>query len=227
MSVKYQMQRFALGKGKWWFRIVHREPLTVDELAQRIEDASSLTVADVLSSVDALTLWIEKVLAQGESVQIERLGTFSLSARGTVDNYDTHLTPEQLNVVFRPDPALRRYVREHADCEREIPQERAPRPLEFTDVASERRDAYTSGSIGRLYGSVLKFDPDDPTQGVFFVSEDGSEIRAAVYSHVTRKQVHFLIPAALTGPQRLVVRAQPRFAPEIREGDLSEVLEAV
>jgi hypothetical protein len=90
-----------------------------------------------------------------------------------------------------------------------------------------RRDAYTGGSIGRLYGSVLKFDPEDPAQGVVFVSEDGTETRAAIYSQVTLKQVHFLIPAERTGPQRLVVRAQPRFAPEIREGALSEVLEAV
>jgi len=169
-------------------------------------------VGDVLAAVDALASRVRSSLAQGDSVQIEGIGTFSLSARGLADSYDEYLDPQQLDIVFRPDPQLRRYVRIHADREREAPR--------------ERRDAYTAGSIGLLYGSLLKFDPDDPAQGLFFVAQDGSETRATVYSHVGDKQVHFLIPPGLTGAQRLVVRAQPRFAPQIRRGELPRELEA-
>jgi hypothetical protein len=78
-----------------------------------------------------------------------------------------------------------------------------------------------------LYGHTLKFDPDDPGQGVFFQAEDGSEVRATVYSHVGDKWVHFIIPAELVRTQRLIVRAQPRFAPRVREGAMSRTLEAV
>ena len=226
MAVKYRMQRFGPNKEKWWFRIIPRRTVALREMAQRIEEASSLTVGDVMAAADALASRVRASLAQGDSVQIDGIGTFSLSARGLADSYDEHLDPQQLDVVFRPDPQLRRYVRTRADREREAPRERAPNPREFTDAASERSDAYTAGSIGSLYGSVLKFDPDDPAQGVFFVAQDGSETRATVYSHVGDKRVHFLIPPGLTGAQRLLVRAQPRFAPQVRQGELSQELEA-
>ncbi len=227
MAVKYRMQQFGPDKTKWWFRIVHKRTVALRELAQFIEDATSLTVTDVLSAVRSLAGRIQVALAQGDSVHIDGIGTFSLSARGLADSYNEYLDPQQLDIVFRPDPRLRQYVRSHADQDREEARERAPNPRQFTDAASGRRDAYTAGSIGALRGSVLKFDPHDPAQGIFFVAQDGSEIRVTAYSHVGNKWVHFLIPPGLTGTQRLVVRAQPRFAPQVRQGQLRRELEAV
>ncbi len=224
MAVRYQVQRFGLDQEKWRFRIVHKDTVTVRYMARRIEQASSLTEADVLGVLDALANHVRWALTEGKSVQIAGVGTFSLSARGLADNYHEYLEPEQLDVVFRPDAQLRRHIRQNADREKLEPQRRAPRPGSFTDAATERRDVYTAGSIGLLYGSVLKFDPDDPAQGVFFVDGDGHEVRATVYAHVTQKRVHFLIPPELTGEQRLIVRAQPRFAPEVRQGELQEAL---
>ncbi len=203
MAVKYRMQQFGPDKTKWWFRIVHKRTVALRELAQFIEDATSLTVTDVLSAVRSLAGRIQVALAQGDSVHIDGIGTFSLSARGLADSYDEYLDPQQLDIVFRPDPR------------------------QFTDAASGRRDAYTAGSIGALRGSVLKFAPHDPAQGIFFIAQDDSEVRVTDYSHVGDKWVHFLIPPGLTGTQRLVVRAQPRFAPQVRQGQLRRELEAV
>jgi predicted histone-like DNA-binding protein len=224
MAVEYQMRRFSLDQEKWIFRVIHHNTMAASHLAQRIEQASALTETDVLGVLDALAEEIGQALLDGNRVQIAGVGTFSLTARGTTEHYDDYLKPEQLEIAFRPDAQLRRHIHQHAEGEKQTAHLRAPRPHTFTDAATERRDVYTAGSIGLLYGSVLKFDADDPAQGVFFVDEDGHEVRATVYAHVTKKRVHFLIPPGLTGAQRLIVRAQPRFGPEVRQGELQEAL---
>jgi predicted histone-like DNA-binding protein len=227
MPVKYRVQRFGPDKKKWWFRVIHNRTVTAPDMAERIKDASSLTEVDVLGTIDALSSRVRAALMEGYRVRIEGLGTFSLSAQGLVDSDQVRLRPEQLDVVFRPDPALRRHVRAHAELRREVAVLPAPTILGFTDAASERRDAYTAGNIGLLEGRQLKFDPDDPAQGVFFVDADGHEVRAMIYARVVDTEVHFFIPETLAGPQELLVRAQPRFTSEIRQGRLQGVLAPV
>jgi predicted histone-like DNA-binding protein len=225
MTIKYRMQRFGPREDKWWFRIAPVRTRTLKEMVQHIEDASSLTRGDVLAAVEALVAQLRRALVQGESVRIDGLGTFRLSAQGLADTHDARLDPQQLNVTLLPDAGTVRYVRQKAETRREKATVRAPNPGSFTDVVSGRRDAYTPGGIAKLYGSVLKLNPDDPEQGVFFVGGDGSRTRVAVYAHVGVRWIHFLIPQELSGPQELVVRAQPRFAPQVREGKLEQVLE--
>ncbi len=227
MSVKYRVQQFGPRKDKWWFRIVHRQTVTLREMAQFIEDASALTAIDVLSAVGSLAIRLQMALARGDRVKIDGIGTFSLSARGLTDDSEAQLDTQQLDIVFLPAPQLRRYVRQHAGQERETARLRAPRPTRFTDAATKRDDVYTPNAIAKIHGHTLKFDPDDVEQGVFFQAEDGSEVRAAIYSHIGDKWVHCLIPAGLVGMQRVIVRAQPRFAPDVREGVMSRTVEAV
>ncbi len=224
MTVKYRLQRFGPSKGKWWFRIVHKRTRSLDEVAQNIGRATSLSDIDVLAAADALTNEIKAALTQGESVRIDGLGTFKLSASGLADDHDAQLDTQQLDIVFSPNQRLRRHVRNHAERERVIPRQRAPEPQQFTDSASERHDAYTAGRIGKLYGHTLKLDPNDPQQGVFFVGQDGSEMRVSIYAHLGDRWLYFGIPDELTGPQRIIVRAKPRFASDLRQGRLNQEL---
>ncbi len=166
MPVKYRVQRFGPNKKKWWFRVIHNRTVTAPDMAERIKDASSLTEVDVLGAIDALSYRVRAALKEGNRVHIKGLGTFSLSAQGWVDSDEARLRPEQLDVVFRPDPALRQHVRANAELRKELSFPPAPTLLNFTDAASERHDAYTAGNIGLLEGSQLKFDPDDPARWV-------------------------------------------------------------
>ncbi len=125
MSVKYCVQEFGPRKDKWWFRIVHRRTVTLNEMAQYIEDASALTEIDVLSAVRSLALRLQVALARGDRVKIDGIGTFSLSARGLTDDSEAQLDTGQLDIVFLPDPQLRRYVCLHAEQKRETAPARA------------------------------------------------------------------------------------------------------
>jgi hypothetical protein len=48
-------------------------------------------------------------------------------------------------------------------------------PQNYHDIPSEtRNNTLTPGGVARLTGVNLKFAPDDPEQGVFFLAEDGT-----------------------------------------------------
>ena len=69
-------------------------------------------------------------------------------------------------------------------------------------------NSYTPGDVLRIYGNDLKLNPADPAQGVFFRGASGPEVRATRYVTVTDGQILVLVPAALTGPQALMVRTR-------------------
>ncbi len=222
--VKYRLQRFGPRKGKWWFRIVPVRTRTLDEVSKNIGRTSILSVTDVLAAVDALGNELEIALSEGENVRLDGIGTFKLSASGLADSDDAQLDTQQLDIVFLPDQQLRRHVRNHAERKRVTARQRRPDPQRFTDSASQRHDAYTAGNIGKLYGLTLKLDPDDPQQGVFFMGQDGSEVRASTYSHLGDIWLHFLIPAGLTGTQQITVRARPGCASDLGQGRSNQEL---
>ena len=52
----------------------------------------------------------------------------------------------------------------------------------------------TSGSIATLRGDDLKFDWQDPNQGIFLVDSEGSSVRVEYYSDVNDTSVKFVVP---------------------------------
>jgi hypothetical protein len=80
-----------------------------------------------------------------------------------------------------------------------------------------RKHGYTPGSIVRLLGDNLKFDPARADEGVFLRGE-ADETRMLIYSTVGPRQVDALVPATVSGAQQVVVRT--RYTPngELREG---------
>ncbi len=74
--------------------------------------------------------------------------------------------------------------------------------------------------MGELKGLLLKYDPDDPAQGVFVVSEATREaVRVEVAAQVLPASVIFQVPDGLApGAYRMEVRA--RFGPDLRTGRL-------
>jgi hypothetical protein len=103
----------------------------------------------------------------------------------------------------------------------------APVPAIFTDTHSEEHNfLVTSGGIGMLRGKLLKFDPKDIQQGIFFIPVDdpGTEIRVSDYSRLKPAEVHFHIPVLESGDYRLVVKTIPRSGGELQEGKLKHVI---
>ncbi len=85
-----------------------------------------------------------------------------------------------------------------------------PNPLELLDVNSKNvNGALTPGGLCNLFGSGLKFDETDPSQGIFVISEDGQEVRVQVVSVNRPRLPSFQLPMLAPGVYELEVRAIP------------------
>ena len=83
----------------------------------------------------------------------------------------------------------------------------------------------TPDSVGRVTGQHLKLEASDEQQGVFFIAEDGREIRAPMYVTIKPAQVIFTTPALDPGDYTLRVCAKvPGSKEKIRCGELERTL---
>ncbi|NEP43223.1 MAG: DUF4469 domain-containing protein [Okeania sp. SIO2H7] len=121
-------------------------------------------------------------------------------------------------------PALQKEFRSNLTIER-VPStgDRVPQ-IEFVrNIATENLDTYTPGIPLRVTGDDLKIKKSDPEQGAFLRPEGGGpEVRMSVYVDNTNGNLTFLIPADISGPQELIIRA--KFGENLRESKHQTVL---
>lgn len=83
---------------------------------------------------------------------------------------------------------------------------RAPVVDRVVDNRTGDVDKYTAADVLELDGSNFAIDPADPAQGLFLTPPSGgTTARVTRYLSVTERHISVLLPAGLTGEQRLVV----------------------
>ncbi len=98
----------------------------------------------------------------------------------------------------------------------------APTILEYIDVSSGASSSLiTPAGIGRIIGNELKFNLQNPNEGVFFIANDGTEIKVTAIAQCTEKRLIFSNPAELApGNYTLEVRRSYTKNGSIRCGNL-------
>lgn len=84
--------------------------VTEEELAEEISERCSLTPADVLAAISALSRSIQDHLEDGRSVRLKGIGTFSVSASSAGAITPEECTPSKVvarRICFRADRILR------------------------------------------------------------------------------------------------------------------------
>jgi len=80
-----------------------------------------------------------------------------------------------------------------------------PRVATILCCTTEQPDVYVPGHMIRVIGGHLKLDHHAPDQGIFYLLEDGTEVRCENYGGSTRQRVLGLVPESVTGPIRVRV----------------------
>jgi nucleoid DNA-binding protein len=183
--------------------------VTVENLLSNIVTKTALSATDVRAAISALNEEVIAALADGRSVHIAGLCRLSLSLSETLPAPNAEVTPNVVvKVNIQADHTLREAIRSTTRMEKVVRGTKRPIILSFVDVASNGKDRFTPASIGRVIGDNLKFDPSDVEQGVFFIDEDGAEVRAQVYSQTGNTGITLLVPNGLTGSLQLAVRTR-------------------
>jgi hypothetical protein len=177
-------------------------------------------LADFFSVIESIVLEGRNVITPIAVFRTGIIGVFF----GEEDGYD----PSRHRVVARASAGrrFRKAVRERARVVKAEGIEADPKPIALVDIATgSRNDAATPGDLGRLLGRRLKFDPADPTQGVFFISlADQSETRVMSVGENLPRKLIFGIPPLPPGEYELEVRSLINDTEGLRKGRLKATL---
>lgn len=207
MSIRYEVVANNLKAGSYYPRVVAGDRVTLKRLIDDIVSETTVTETDVRAVMNALTRRIAMRLADGQVAELDGLVSFSVSLGEELSGADSVASSAAIvRVNAQPAQALVTAVRARATLEKTYVRGRVPLVTALLDVQSGRENRYTAGNIARLRGDDMKFDQADPDEGVFFVAPDGSATRIETYAQAGPREIMFLIPATLTGPQAIEVR---------------------
>lgn len=123
MSVNYSLALLSTEPGnktapkKYYAKAQASGEVTMDEIAEDIAYATSLTDGDVLNAVRALIKQVNKHLAAGKIVRLENFGSFQLQLHSEGADTEEEFTEANITdatVQFRPGRVIRAATRADA-----------------------------------------------------------------------------------------------------------------
>ena len=199
-----------------------------DVIDLMIGRGSTVTKAEALSVLEEYAAAIEQLLREGQALNTP-LFNLSPTIKGVFTSEDESYNAATHTVKINVTPGKRlKQVANEIEVQRVAGVSPQPDLLYVDDLGSgTRSEQLTPGNIARLKGSRLKFDPTDPLQGIFLVSEANAETRISTVSRNKPAQLDFLVPAVAPGLYKLVVRTLLKNTKTIRSGTLQVELNII
>lgn len=161
---------------------------------------STVTHADILAVLKNYQMAVESLLLEGYNI-VTPTANYRTSIKGSFNGQSDGYTSGRntIEATLSPGLQLRRAVQERASAQKQEANERRPKLLDYLDLNSgELNSIVTRGGMGQVVGYRLKFDPTDPTQGLFFIAADNSATRVSVVGKNSAVELMFMVPAGLT-----------------------------
>ena len=214
-------------------RVNIKGSIGLEQIADRIVGmGTTVRKADILAVLENTCQACEEYLIEGNRVNVG--GVFDLfpSIKGVFDSITDSFDParHKVEVSAAPGTRLRKNVQESASVEKQQTILPMPTLLEFVDLGSGTTNtSATPNNIGTINGHRLKFDPDDLTEGIFFVDKFGADFKVLAIQKNKPGELVFMIPAleVAQNPYTLEVRAHFSVAGELRTGTLEYELTAL
>lgn len=228
MPIQYSIRsNKMMGKKEYAAQIRPAFTADIEQVVERMgRQGCAFSKAATLGVLELFFSTVEQMVLEGINVTTPLVNVHTTMTGTFIDCNDRFdRRRHRIEARVTPGRRLRRTVRIYARAEKvEGRGHPRPNPVLYHDVESDQRNsALTPGGMGILHGVRLKFEPDDPRQGVFFLS--GEEATRAPYAVVNRpKQLIFAVPPLRPGAYRLEVRALAEDSTEVREGQLRHSL---
>jgi hypothetical protein len=198
-----------------------------DVIGHMISEGTGLTRPQAMAYFEKLAQSVEFFINLGFSVSTPLFRSrFSISG-AFVNKYD-NFDAERHHVNIRTISGIRLTKLEKTLTPVKVKLNRLfPCPEVLTDVSSETENSkITCGGVAVLRGSLLRFDPLDTQQGIFFVAADNPalEIRAEKYSTIRSTEITFQIPELEPKDYILFVKSSYYSWTTVRKGEMECVL---
>jgi hypothetical protein len=228
MSIEFKLVQSGklLAEDEYTGRVLTRTA-DMEQLVDRImEHGSSVCRSDVISVLEDYYTALENMLLEGWNV-LTPGANYRVTIRGVFKGRNADFDPEQHEVTVQVTTGkrLRRSISTRARVERRAGKPPQPALVDYLDVMTGAvHSKVTPGGQGMITGELLKFDPGDAAQGIFFVAADNTATRVeSVAWNGPTKQI-FLVPALAPGEYVLQVRASFNGNGDVRTGALLDKL---
>ena len=178
-------------------------------ITRMLSRGTLVTRTDIVAVLNNFEETIAEILLDGGMVNTPLFNTsFSISGvfDSPMDSFDGNR--HKLNINLTKGTLLR-------DVEKRVKLEKtnavAPMPMiqEVKDsISGSINDKLTPGGVIELRGYTLKIDGDKPVCGLWFVFEDGTETKAAVFIENKPGRVIAMIPALRVGEYNVKIVTQ-------------------
>jgi len=194
MPIKYYLKKTKIGEATEIFHraIVDRDRIVTQEemIESIVRRGSTLTHADVTAVFRILKEEVNHHLMNGCSVHMDH-ARFRMTIRGKFRDIDDSFDPARhdVEILSRPGVALLGLMPKKPVVEK-VKQRPNFEIEKYADVATAQTNGpITPGKNGILHGKGLSFDPSDAEQGVFYVKNDGTQVRSELYSLINPGRV--------------------------------------
>ncbi len=204
--------------------VQHGKPVDDQELADMILYRSTgVAKSDIIRIIEEMKIALSHFLVNGRSLNTS-LFNASFSIQGVFTDEEDRFDPARhtLSLNVKPGIGLK-------DTAGQVSLAKATPPVtnpilnSFTDTESGTKNAQiTPGAPGKLNGKGLKFDQEDPLQGVFFINEaNNREYKVDKFVECHPSKLIFKIP---TGMAKSTYRLEVRKEAE-KSGRLTAILQ--
>ncbi|MDR8392144.1 DUF4469 domain-containing protein [Aliifodinibius sp. S!AR15-10] len=203
---------------------INPESYSIEDVFDHMtREGSTITKAEALAGFEEVTQGIINLVQQGHAVNTP-LVNISPGINGVFDGEDDQFDPDRHRVSINVTAGKRLHATaKDVDIEKISTRKRRPAPLHYFDSSSGTQDELvTSRSGARITGSLLKFNKEDPDQGIFFINT-ATNSATRVEAHMLKNKPSELIftnPRLDPGTYRLEIRAAPKHTSEVRSGFL-------
>lgn len=178
----------------------------VDRMISR---GSTVTKAEALGVFEELGLAVEDILKGGNNINTPIFCIYP-SIAGVFNSEKDNFSPDRHSVRLNIS-AGNRLTKIIRDIQVEKVKAFTPAPVieKFINLKSKAiNETFTPGQIASITGLLLKFNEEDPNQGIFFISSDGTESRVTNITKNKPSELMFFVPDNLTtGSFEVEVRA--------------------
>ncbi|MBO4905691.1 MAG: HU family DNA-binding protein [Bacteroidaceae bacterium] len=158
----YETRGLNAAKSDLMLRTKMRKLRTTRELAQTIENACTLTQADIVAVLNALSTVLGNELLAGNRVQLDGIGTFSLSVKGEIKR-DKNGKPllhdaSVRDVLFTPSMELKGRMKDAKFTTHNVAAARSRADISDTDIQKtltelcQNESFFTLGSFAKHLG---------------------------------------------------------------------------
>lgn len=236
MSSSYKLYKsnYSNDDNQYYAKVQHHEVMTEEDIIDMMMlNGSPFSKADTQAIINKYHDTINIAARNGRQV-VTRNVRYSFTIKGVFngpqDQLDSHRHQIVANVL--PGPDFKEAVENGVPIAKEAAYKKRPELDGCVNLHKGASDAELSpGHNARIIGNQLRFDQDDPLQGLFIVPVDDNGIthhsqavRVEEFARIAPKEITFRVPDTLSpGLYKLEVRAKYRRS-SLRTGQLETVL---